>query len=187
MEAVCGYLDALQSATQAIGLTLNLAKCQLWGPGTTCIVGAGIPFPRGTPLDSPIRAVPVVDFHAGLGIAVLGCPVDSGRPLPRGTRPHSEHTWAKAANEASNLLRRLRLLPEGQLQHTLLRHSLDACKVNHLLRATPFPSGQAAAIAFSDHIRRILEDIIGCPLTELAWRQATLPVSKGGLGIRDPL
>ena len=31
-----------------------------------------------------------------------------------------------------------------------------------------------------------MADVVGCGLTLGAWEQATLPISKGGLGVRDP-
>ena len=189
LEAVSAYLNALHEAASHVGLSLNLTKCQLWGPGTEKVVGAGVPYTHGTPLDSPIRAVPIVRFADGQGITVLGCPVDSPKPVQRQAAggQHTELAWTKAVDETALLLSRLRLLPEGQLQHTLLRHCLDACKVNHMLRTTPCTTGQSAVGTLSDHIRRILEDIVGCPLSTSAWAQATMPITKGGMGVRDPV
>ena len=188
LAAVSAYLNCVHDEAALAGLSLNLAKCQLWGPGAEGLTGGPSPFGLDTPLDSPIRGVPIVKRSEGEGITVLGCPIDAPAANTRApVLPHSDITWSKVAAEASLLLQRVRMLPDGQLQHTLLRHCLDACKVNHLLRTTPATTGHGAVIAFSEHIRRVLEDIIGCPLTSSAWVQATLPISKGGMGVRDPL
>ena len=174
---------------------MNLAKCQLWGSGADGLVGAGPPFPSDTPIDSPIRAAPVSKYSGGKGIPVLGTPIDpptlaDDPMLGSTTHPNISHTdavWQSTVDKAGILLHRLRLLPEGQLQHLLLRHCLDACMINNLLRTTSLSSGSQAVAAFSDKLRHILEDIIGDSLTANAWLQATLPISKGGMGIRDPL
>ena len=81
----------------------------------------------------------------------------------------------------------LQQVPDCQLQYTLLRSCLDACKVNHLLRATPFPQATAAVAGCTTAIRGTLESLINRPLTDPQWQQAALPVRYGGLGIGDPM
>ena len=117
LAAVSAYLNALHEAAATVGLSLNLYKCQLWGPGTEAVVGVGVPHAHDMPLDSPVQAVPLVGYADAHGITVLGCPVDS----PMKTRRHassSTHTiraWSKAAAETALMLTRLRSLPEGQM------------------------------------------------------------------------
>jgi hypothetical protein len=85
------------------------------------------------------------------------------------------------------MLGQLRRLPDGQIRHALLRHCLDACRVNHLMRSTPSPSSQLAMKALQDDLKVAVCDLLGCGITAAAWEQATLPIGDGGLGIKDPL
>lgn len=39
----------------------------------------------------------------------------------------------------------------------------------------------------SNELKTAVVDLVGCGLTAAAWEQATLPISDGGLGIKDPL
>ena len=95
--------------------------------------------------------------------------------------------WAQAVTNATETLRALRLLAAGQIRHCLLRHCLDACKVNHLMRAAPSKAGLPFMEALSRELKIATCDLVGCGLTASAWEQATLPIAQGGLGIRDPL
>ena len=54
---------------------------------------------------------------------------------------------------AEVLLSRIRKVPEGHLQLTLLRSCADACRVNHLLRSTSFEAGTLAAAGLGESIR----------------------------------
>jgi len=141
-----------------VGLTINLNKCSLWGPGLGCPVGNCPMFPVTIGLEHPIRAVPVVDYCPGSGITVLGTPVH--HPDDAG---YADTKWDSVTRNASELLLCLRFLPDGQLQHTLLRHCLDACKVNHLLRTTDIRTGALAVAGFSEYIRTVSEDLFGAP------------------------
>jgi len=69
---------------------------------------------------------------------------------------------------------------------TLLRCCLDARKVNDLLRATPLDQASDVASSFSALLRDTLGLIIGTPVSDTQWVQATLPARYGGLGILDP-
>ena len=75
----------------------------------------------------------------------------------------------------------------GQIRHALLRHWLDACKVNHLMRSTSAQSGQPAMKALQDELKVAVCDLLGCGITAAAWDQATLPIGEAELGIKDPL
>ena len=85
------------------------------------------------------------------------------------------------------MLGRLRQLPDGQRQHGLLGHCLDACKVNHLLRTTHMSRGKAPVESFSGSLRKDASEGVGASFDARAWEQATLPIIHGGLGIRDPV
>ena len=45
--------------------------------------------------------------------------------------------WKDAVSRGLELVDRLRMLPDGQTRHCLLRFCLDACRVTHLMRPAP--------------------------------------------------
>ena len=78
-------------------------------------------------------------------------------------------------------------LPETHVQFTLLRCCLDAAKVMDLLRAAPFGQAAAECERFTRILRDTLSTIVGTPLSDTQWAQASLPIRKGGLGVKDPV
>ena len=115
------------------------------------------------------------------GITVLGVPCDA-----KGSTTHADKTWTTVVSHTLDTLKKVRQVPEGQLRHCLIRYCLDACKVNHLMRATLLPTGNQSALDLSAALRSAACDMLGCGLTANAWEQATLPIRHGGLGIKDP-
>ena len=164
-------MEKLKPALTQVGLEVNLSKCQLWGPG---LRGAGH-------LDNhPLSKVPIVPFTPERGITVLGVLVDFPRSLTSG-----HQKWDLATQATVDLLKKLWQLPDGQLRHCLLRHCLDACRVTHLMRSKCRAAVAQSSELLSRALREAVADIVGCGLTQGAWEQATLPISKGGLGVRD--
>ena len=181
-KEVFDYLGRLQVALSNVGLRLNLGKCCLWGPG---IQATGDPVPRypdNLPPDHPGRTIPVLPFVPNSGITLLGVPID----FPGSSERTASH-WASTVEKSTILLERLRLVPEGQIQHALLRYCLDACRVVHLQRSTIVERARDAPTRLHDSLRRAVEDMVGMGISNATWSQATLPMRHGGLGIRCPL
>ena len=181
-DSVCHLLQRLRPALADVGLHLNLGKCSAWGPGIFKEGEGGPHIQVQLPDDHPLRSIPVVPFGPSGGITVLGIPVSAST-----SGPWFAAKWSDACQRALSLLDRVRQVGDGQLQHTLIRYCADAAKVNHLLRATPFDTGELALAGLTDAIRKAVEEIVGAPLPAHAWGQATLPLAQGGLGVRDPL
>ena len=179
---VFDYLGRLQVALSNVGLNLNLGKCCLWGPGvqTTC---DPVPrYPDGVPLDHPCRAIPVHPFVPNSGITLLGVPIDHP-----GSSCRTASHWAATVEKSKQLLDRLRQFPDGQIQHSLLRYCLDACRVVHLHRSTIFSRAGDAPGHLRDALRIAAEDLVGMGIADATWSQVTLPLRLGGLGLRDPV
>ena len=66
----------------------------------------------------------------------------------------------------------------------ILKNALSAPKLMYILRTSPCSNNQALE-EFDDTLRTSLSTIANCSLSDMAWAQATLPVAKGGLGIRS--
>ena len=54
------------------------------------------------------------------------------------------------------------------------------------MRSTPHGASEGPLGDLSGALRVAVADLVGCGLNGTAWEQATLPISKGGLGVRDP-
>ena len=170
MDGLATVIQKLKPALDSVGLKLNVSKCQLWGPG---IHNEG-EVPPGLP--DALAGIPVVPFGPRAGITVLGVHVDTvgGRECQRGA-------WDKAVSKTVKVLERPQLLPDGQVQHCILRSCLDACKVNHMMRAARHDGAEAECHRLSAAIKHTTERVVGATLDPRAWEQATLPISAGGL------
>ena len=153
LEQVTAYLRALGPALETCGLQVNLRKCTLWGPGAP-VTWDSVPTDV-VPGDHPVRFVPITPWGTDDGLSVLGVPVDSPR--------HSGCLEGQAMDLAFDLLRRLRLLPDGQIRHCLLRFCLDACRVTHLMRSCPVGPVWNAVERLFGEIRMAVTDAEGGP------------------------
>ena len=166
-EAIHHALIQLQTLGPTIGLSLNLQKCVLWGPGAKSVPGH--------------EQLTVPDWEKGEGITVLGIPVDHP-DHPRATQA----AWESAVSAMERLLGRLATVPDAQLVHHLLRSCVDACRVNHLLRATdPTHSARHAAKA-ETAIIDAFEGLLGVTLLPSQRTQITRPLRMGGCGVKNP-
>ena len=181
VDDVLRFVDRLAVALGKIGLVVNPSKCVAFGPGIMGPNHIGPSWPSGLPENSPLRQMKVESFEPGRGLTVLGVPIDVGNATVQ-----ADAAWDKAVERTRLLLTKLRALPDGQIRHCLVRYCLDACRVNHLMRSTKLETGRGAAEKLSNALREAATDLVGCALTADAWEQVTLPISKQGMGVRDP-
>ena len=73
------------------------------------------------------------------------------------------------------------------MQHMLVQSGLDACQVNHLLRATDTFSITGQMEQASLLLRTTFEQLLGIGVSGDQWVLVTLPCRLGGLGLKDPL
>jgi hypothetical protein len=165
--------QVLQQGFQALGLQVNAKKCSIWGPGVT---------PGGVQ-SAGLSDIPAKAFTRNSGVTVLGIPIDAP-----GGREHTATVWDEALNGLRSACDALSDIPDPQLQHVLLRTCLDACKLQHLLRATEcFHEKITTRLVDADSIiTGVFEDAVGAPLGLRARVQAALPIRMGGCGIRLP-
>ena len=78
----------------------------------------------------------------------------------------------------------LRGINDSQLEITLLRSRLAIPKVAFVLRSCP-PSHVSTTSDFDAAIRDTLRDIVSGPLSDWSWLKASLPCSRGDLGLRN--
>ena len=151
-------------------------------PSANCGV-PGVHLEGEAPPDLPLglAGIPVIPFGPSTGITVRGVPVDAP-----GGRECLRSAWDKAVGKTEKVLERLQRLPDGQVQHCILRSCLDACKVNHLMRAVRHDGAEEECHSLSAAIKHTAERVVGTTLDPRAWEHATLPISAGGLGVRYP-
>ena len=64
-------------------------------------------------------------------------------------------------------------------------HSSFFVQINHLIRTVPSDIIESQLSRFDAGLRSSLESIIHSSIPDLSWKQATLPVRLGGLGLRE--
>ena len=118
-------MDKLVPALLEVGLSLNPAKCCVWGPGV-CNNESGVcTYPEAVPNGHVFRLIPVTPFCEGFGITALGVPVDAC-----GGSTHAAAKWESTTRNTLTLLEKLKAFPDAQIKHCLLRFCLDGCKVS---------------------------------------------------------
>ena len=174
-ELVFGYLDDvtlagsqdviaedvryIEAEGSRMGLSLNDAKCEVISlPGTN------------------IREVALMSFQSTsiTEATVLGAPLVGGKALGE--------AWENRCTEMSKAADRLKMIG-SQDALTLLRSSIGAPRVQHLMRCSPVTDHPALA-TFDQIQRSALSVVSNSALSDLHWSQATLPIRDGGLGLR---
>ncbi|CAI7918048.1 unnamed protein product [Closterium sp. NIES-54] len=152
----------------SLGLRCNIATSTGWGQSTE--EGSEIPPPHGLPINTT-------------GIGVLGSPI--GTPTFCTDQAQTRLMEASAP---------LPLIAQLHPQHAMLMLSRSISRrISYMLRTTP------AAVLEKEDWRSWSKSLLGAalaaaklhvPISELEqsllWRQGTLPIRLGGLGIIDP-
>ena len=110
-------------------------------------------------------------------LTVLGAPI--------GDEVHAREVLSERIGSIKSMLAKLSTLNDAQLEFTLLRACFSLPKFAFALRTSPPSHTSQASAFFDDSIRDALSDIIGAPINDRAWTQASLPVDLGGLGLRS--
>ena len=69
----------------------------------------------------------------------------------------------------------------------LLRNCFSMPKFTYFLRSSPCFMNMSILEKYDSVIKNALVKILNIPMPDEAWNQATLPISKGGLGFRPAL
>jgi len=148
----------IESSSRSIGLLLNRSKCE--------IISSSPP-PAGL-------------FFSVFCVVAAADAVLLGSPLLPG--PALDAALLKRHAELSTAEKRLSLIAAHDAL-VLLRSSLSTPKLTHLLRSSPC-SGHHSLLSFDNLLRRCVCNISNTDLSDDQWRQASLSVKAGGLGVR---
>ena len=164
-------LAHVQQGAANVGLTLNLAKCEVvvFGPVPTAALSAHFPSPLLQHEDGTSRVLQNFEFlGAGIGDASF-------------VQGHTEQRAAKAAE----LLEALAELEDPQVALRLLRACASYVRMVHSMRCNP-PQAQCSALqSFDGMVRRCFAGFTGIHPTASQWRQAELGFAQAGLGLRS--
>ena len=160
-SAILRALSLLDSIGPALGIFVNLSKCEVFCKGDT----------SEFPSSMKSSHVP----H----LVLLGAPI--------GDYLFCGNYAASKRSEAMRLLSRLVDVgaSDPQVALTLLRLCGSYCKLIHLARATPPSLVSEALELFDVEVRQCFAQSIAVEVTDRAWQQAQLNLSHGGLGLRS--
>ena len=161
-------LEMLSTRLEAIGLSVNFSKCELWGPAQDSWTGS-----------PEIHKVP---WTPGSGLVILGTPVN----YPN-TTTFADGFWKDVTGRLREAVQKVTDMVDLQCAHHLLRKCLDACKVNHLLRTTDCYHSDSAVYDCDSAVVEGFEDLLGTGLSGPQRVQLGLPLRAGGCGVRCPL
>ena len=155
--------DIIRRMSSDLGLILNETKCE-------CVVDS-----LSVSSEASHKAFPGFLMVDPQDSELLGAPLFVGR--------HLDEALDKKVGDLKRAASRLKKLHahDGLL---ILKNALSAPKLIYILRTSPCSDNQVLD-EFDNTLRASLTTIANCSLSDTAWAQATLPVAKGGLGIRS--
>ena len=151
----------LAETAKSLGLEINMNKCEVVGhtDATRSLFAANnVTLPETTPSS----------------VVLLGAPLSAG--------PHLDSLLEERREELQLLSRRLQFMPAHDSLF-LLRNVLTASRLMHLLRSTLCINSPVLPL-YDEVIRSALSDTLNVVMDDEKWRQASLPVRWGGLGVR---
>ena len=162
---IASMLEIVTSKGPSYGLQLNMFKCEVFWP-------TGDPtFPE---FPSTIERV----AQTNGGAELLGS-------LVWGSNDFFHNGFSKRIDNIWECQQNLQSYGNPQVELHLLRSCFSLCKINHLFRTVPPDKATSQLRRFDVSLRMILKTIANCSLSENSWKQATLPIRLGGLGLRE--
>jgi hypothetical protein len=158
-ETVARDIQSIINEGHALGLNLNISKCELIShPGCNITDPTLLSFLQ----------IPVPDADL-LGAALFPGPV-------------LDAAWSRQCEDLTRAVDRLASIG-SQDALILLRASFSAPRVQHLLRCSPSANNPALQ-TFDNHLNSAVSNITNSALSNTQWLQASLPIKHGGLGVR---
>ena len=162
-SGIAHFLSQMQENGPPLRLHLNSEKCEVfWSSGDSC-------FP-----DFPTEISQVKN-----GVSLLESPAWG--------RTSYTVDFVSAIVHKASALQQLLGLEDPQVELHFLRSCLNTCKIFHILQTVPPGDVDICLKQFDSNLRSNFSHIIRCPISDLAWSQATLPLRLGGLDLRESL
>jgi hypothetical protein len=154
-------LDEIDRIGSSLGLFLNRSKCQVYGFKTS-------PNPK---------LFPKLEIGDSSNFDTLGAPV--------GSIEHSSGFISDKLKKVFDIFDTLVKLEDSQIAFTLLRSCCSFGKIVFHLRTTPPQLIKEVCQDFDQKVLMCLENLLSCALDPPARNQASLPLSRGGPGLRS--
>ena len=171
IEAVAAALAHLQLRGAALGVSLNIDKCEVIGVGQLQ-EAALVPH-----LPAALLRAPAGTSKLKWNFELLGAAV--------GDEDFTDQHTASRVRAAAPLLEALAELEDAQIGLRLLRSCAGHCRLVHGSRCAP-PSGQRSALQhFDSLVRDCFSGLTGLHLNGWQWEQAGRGLAYAGLGLRS--
>ncbi len=175
-QVVAAALNLLQKEGEALGLKLNVGKCELILPCAAPAVDLEELFPHEL----------LVDPETGHSrVATHGCFELLGAAV--GTTEHCEAFAAEKVAQAAELLDKLPELADPQIGLRLLGQCAGHCKMIHTMRSTALQLQQKGLSEFDKTVQSTFctLSITGVAPSHAEWAQACRGLRHAGLGLRS--
>ena len=169
LERVIPNICRIKDGLDKLDLQVNSSKCE------ACLLGVSAPSRRAEVMDQLRALLPDIREVEVSALQLLGAPICD--PQLRDQLLSGQHTVEK-------IVRRLQQLDEKHQAFFLLKNYASAPRLLYLLRSSPAHDHPALLARIDETVRRGVVAVTNVDLHGTSWRQATLPVSMGGLGIR---
>ena len=173
MDTIVSALHVIETEGPALGLNLNLAKCELFTPAVdnfdTRINYPGLGF-VGFPDSLHLRSTTP-------NFVLLGSPF--------GDLDFCAQHVAKLRSANNRLLDLFPKLQDTQVALHLMRNCSSFSKLVYVARTTPPGLVHDSLRPCDDDTRACFSTVAVLQLTDVAWRQAQLSLSNGGVGLRS--
>ena len=166
-ETVLEDFKMIMSAERETGVSISPAKCEL-------IIIDEANERHGAITEEFRRIAPQIDIVDKADLRMLGAPV-----LPSAI----DKVLEEKLLELRRMTERLKEI-DAHDGLFLLRHCFAIPKLMYFLRASPCYKSDVLQL-YDEEIKSSLERIINTKLTGDGWKQSSLPVKDGGLGIRS--
>ena len=161
VEVLLDDFEAVRQNGSSLGLILNEGKCEL--------------ITNEPEIVERFRTIAPSILHVNTSKAVL-----LGAPI--GCMEGIDLVLSKKMCEFQTLANRLKLL-NAHDAFFLLKNCFSLPKLQYILRCSPCYNSQLL-LHYDVLIKETLQDILNISLSDAAWKQATLPIKTGGIGIR---
>ena len=166
---VVSSIQRVRAELSKVGLTINPTKCE------AILLEGSSEESKSIALRHLHSVLPDIREVAMNELELLGAPV------------HDDQVRRKLLQGQlmmEKLIRRLQALEEAHQAFFLLKSYVSLPRVLYLLRSSPAYRHPALLVKIDETVRCGMEAITNVRLRGDSWRQATLPVNLGGLGVR---
>ena len=177
-ETVMQDLTRIMAASNSLGLSVNTKKCEIFtlqgsedptGSNTTDLLPESL-----TILDQIKRNMPNIKTMHRNDLLLLGAPI---------YEEAADNVLLEKLEDLRRMGERLDFI-DAQDAVFLLRNCYAIPKLTYFLRTAPTFKNADTLKLYDLELKKILEGILNIKMDDSAWDQSSLPVKKGGLGIR---